>query len=755
MIRTAFPDTLNTGMHSDDHQENRKALAPGRRLFNRYVLKSVAGRGGMGVVWCAWDERLQHHVALKFLPEVILDDPIALEDLRKETKRCLNLTHPNIVRIYDFEEDGETGAIVMEFVKGQPLNVLKAAQPDRHFEVAQLHPLVLQLCDTLTYAHNDAGFVHRDVKPANLLLTETNQLKVTDFGIARNITDSVSRLSVRSNDSSGTPGYMSPQQAMGEKASIADDIYSVGATLFDLLTSRPPFFTGDIPMQILSKVPPAMAERRAELGVTGHLIPKAWEEVIAACLSKDQKARPRSVAELKNRLGDAQLAPPQDELDTIVLTQTPVVNRGVLPPSEPEPTRPPTSAPASEPSPPTSGETSATPASSGGKHTMLLVAVGLLGVIAISLVSVLYFVVKNMDASKQGDTVAALLKELQPLLNSAPEATSNERDQAFQNLQAEVEKLKQLQSEKDALLEKIATLEEESGKIQQSNTDKDQTLENLRSELDNVQQKLDDRPTPPVKDNDPDRSVEVAAMIIAYTAAGNTGSKESQIDFFDEKVDYLGEGILSKVQIAEDSKQYRKRFPRRTMTITEGPAVIRKQKVYQVTTTSHYEFDHFREGHRVTKTIGNTFDVRFSNGKPLITSISNPRNETIAKAALPATESVASDFVKAYFADGESHNGRAQLDYYADSVYYFGEVRTKQEISEDLDSYIASTPYRTFSLLSEPEVLVLGKEFQVTTTVKATSGDSADTARSRTLKSQIKVAWEGTSPKITSIQPVQ
>ncbi|MGK0184447.1 MAG: serine/threonine protein kinase [Verrucomicrobiales bacterium] len=737
-------------MSSEDHQGNSLALKPENRLFRRYVLKFLAGRGGMGVVWCAWDERLQHKVALKFLPEIILDDPIALEDLRKETKRCLQLTHPNIVRIYDFEEDGEIGAIVMEFVEGQVLNVLKAEQRHRHFEAAPLYPIVSQLCETLTYAHQIAGIVHRDIKPANLILDEASQLKVTDFGIARNITDSVSRLSVRSNDSSGTPGYMSPQQALGENPSVSDDIYSIGATLYDLLTSRPPFYAGDIPMQILNKVPPEMASRRQELGIAGQPIPKAWENVITACLEKNPENRPQSAAEILEQLGNA---PVLDELDTIALTNSPILQRGIRLDNDVLPTQSTTSSPAVRIESP-DAPTPVAP-TSGNKHTLLFVVIGLLGVVALGLVGVLYVVLKNFDGGNDRDSLLAIIRELQPLTIDPVPVVTPERDQTIEELKAEVERLQQQQEERDALLAKMKTLQAQTGEIRQLNEDKEKSLNELRSEIEKLQEQLKDRPQPPTPPKKlADHSIQVAEMIAAYTAAGSSGTSRSQLTFFAERVDFLSEGTLSKSQIAEESIRYQKRFPRRVMTITSGPSVTQNSATdYQVTTTSRYEFDDFREGKRITKELDNTFRVKIVNQTPLIVSIKNPRNEAIDQSALPATEAVARDFVKAYFADGETGHDTAQMNYYADSVYYFGGLRTRREIGEILDRYISSTPYRAYTVSSEPEVLVLGNEFMVTATVNVSSGSTRQSAKTRILRSKVKVAWQGPAPSIIYIEP--
>jgi serine/threonine protein kinase len=141
-------------------------------VFGRYVLESLAGRGGMGVVWKARDERLNRWVALKLLLEVVAEDPEAVRDLLRETNRCLELTHPHIVRVYDLVQDGPLAAIAMEYVDGESLAKRKAAAQGGCLTLAELRPLMEQLCTALDYAHRVAKVVHRDLKPANLLLTK-------------------------------------------------------------------------------------------------------------------------------------------------------------------------------------------------------------------------------------------------------------------------------------------------------------------------------------------------------------------------------------------------------------------------------------------------------------------------------------------------------------------------------------------------------------------------------------------------------
>ncbi|MCB1208406.1 MAG: protein kinase [Verrucomicrobiales bacterium] len=294
--------TANTPGSDDlDFMATRVGLAEDLVVFERFQLKRILGRGGMGVVWLGQDRKLQRDVALKFMPDIVSSDAASLNDLRKETRNGLLLSHPNIVRMLDLVEEGPSAAIVMEFVDGKTLNDLRAEQPDLVFHPATLRPWVDQLINALEYAHSQPKMVHRDLKPHNLMVNQDDQLKVADFGIASCVRDSVSRISVKANNA-GTLVYMSPQQLMGEVPTFSDDIYSFGATVFELLTGRPPFYAGDIPKQIETKIPPRMMQRRNEFGIEGDPIPEAWETLIAACLEKDSGDRPANMSEVRKAL---------------------------------------------------------------------------------------------------------------------------------------------------------------------------------------------------------------------------------------------------------------------------------------------------------------------------------------------------------------------------------------------------------------------------------------------------------------------
>ncbi|MEY4488201.1 MAG: hypothetical protein RIQ79_709, partial [Verrucomicrobiota bacterium] len=315
-----------------DPDATLRALAIGQRVLGqRYTLVRVLGRGGMGVVWLARDESLKDDVALKFLPEAVIHDAAAIHDLKHETQRSLKLTHPNIVRIHGFIEDGERAAISMEYVEGATLSKRRLEQPGAVLMPEAVIPVVRQIVEALDYAHNRAKVVHRDLKPANLLISTDGEVKIADFGISATLSDTATRISRREAGSSGSPPYMSPQQMMGEKPCVADDIYALGATIYELLTSKPPFHTGNLVAQVQSKVPPTMQQRRAELiGAAANdmpPIPERWEKTIAACLAKDVPDRPVSVIKLLRGLED-QPPPP-------ARTSSPFEDKKIAPFDEP------------------------------------------------------------------------------------------------------------------------------------------------------------------------------------------------------------------------------------------------------------------------------------------------------------------------------------------------------------------------------------------------------------------------------------
>ena len=179
-------------------------------LSTRYEIIREIGRGGMGIVGLARDKELEQDVAVKLLPPEVSADERAIRGLKQEAKLAIQLTHPNIVRLHNFEEDGPLKFIVMEYVRGRSLDKILAVK--QKLSVDELLKYAGGICAGLQYAH-DHGVLHRDVKPANILITSDGTPKLTDFGIAREMRDSYTRITGGPLEEgiSGTPAYMSPE----------------------------------------------------------------------------------------------------------------------------------------------------------------------------------------------------------------------------------------------------------------------------------------------------------------------------------------------------------------------------------------------------------------------------------------------------------------------------------------------------------------------------------------------------------------
>ncbi len=220
-----------------------------RLLGGRYELDGVVGRGGMAEVYRARDIRLDRIVAIKTLRTDLARDPIFQARFRREAQSAASLNHPSIVAVYDTGEDMATGVpvpyIVMEYVDGRTVRDLlqegHRLLPDRSLEIID------GVLRALDYSHQ-AGIVHRDIKPGNVMVTRNGDIKVMDFGIARAMSDAQSTMT-QTAQVIGTAQYLSPEQARGERVDSRSDLYSTGCLLYELLTGRPPF-TGDSPVAI-------------------------------------------------------------------------------------------------------------------------------------------------------------------------------------------------------------------------------------------------------------------------------------------------------------------------------------------------------------------------------------------------------------------------------------------------------------------------------------------------------------------------
>ncbi|MFO0660500.1 MAG: serine/threonine-protein kinase [Polyangiaceae bacterium] len=210
----------------------------GRNLGGRWVLGAEIGRGGMGVVHVARHVVLGNRVAVKLLAETALNEPDAVRRFHREARAISSLEHPNIVALIDAGTDSDTPWYAMEFVEGTPLDL---ALLDGAFSEARLLPLVRQLAHALGTAHK-AKLVHRDIKPANVMLSTRGlgeSIKLLDFGISLVHSSNVSRIT-RTATTLGTPDYMAPEQAAGGAIDSRADVYSLGVTIFEMLSGRLP-----------------------------------------------------------------------------------------------------------------------------------------------------------------------------------------------------------------------------------------------------------------------------------------------------------------------------------------------------------------------------------------------------------------------------------------------------------------------------------------------------------------------------------
>ena len=313
-------DDLPTQRFDPDSRETIRVPQRKEVVFGRYEMVSLLGVGGMGEVWLTRDTKFgNQELAIKFLKGELANDPKAREDLQNEVRNNRALSHKNIMKAYQFESD-ETAleivrryAISMEYVKGLPMNKLMAKRGG-WFEVEDIRNWIIQLCDAMQHAHearDDKGqkrpVVHRDLKPANMMIHENGDLKVCDFGIGCTVEETMSRLTNQIAPA-GTLAYMSPDQLRGKAPAPSHDIYSIGATIYELLTGKPPFFRGSSPAlveQIKAEKAPSMADRRKEEEFSGREykpIPIEWERAVASCLAKLPEERPASVKDLRQLL---------------------------------------------------------------------------------------------------------------------------------------------------------------------------------------------------------------------------------------------------------------------------------------------------------------------------------------------------------------------------------------------------------------------------------------------------------------------
>ncbi len=273
---------------------NKISFSPGDSFGSRYRIIEEIGRGGMGRIYKAEDKELEITVALKMIRPEYSSNPRFVKWFKKETLLARSISHENVIRIHDLGEVDEIKYISMDYIKGQ--NLKELIHTSESLTVGTTVSITRQLCEALRVAHQK-GIIHRDLKPQNIMIDKDGKAYVMDFGLAKSF--EVKEDSMQ-GDLIGTPQYMSPEQASGEKADHRSDIYSLGIIIFEMLTGKQPFeaktYAGYIHKHVHEKTPPP-----SEIN---PLIPHSLEKIILRCLEKDKEKRYQNVEELLEYLDE-------------------------------------------------------------------------------------------------------------------------------------------------------------------------------------------------------------------------------------------------------------------------------------------------------------------------------------------------------------------------------------------------------------------------------------------------------------------
>lgn len=291
-------------------------MKTGTILSDRYVVGKKIGIGGMASVYSAEDRMLGRSVAIKIIHEGLMGDETFLKQFRNEAHAASNLNHPNIVTVHDIGSYEDRYFMVMEYVKGRTLKgiIRDFIASEAYIPLDRVLNFAIQICRGLGYAHR-SGLVHCDVKPQNILVTDDDRLKVTDFGISRAVS-----AATRTNKDVvwGTPQYFSPEQAAGEAPSPASDVYSIGIIIYEMLANTLPF-RAEHPTAIALK---HLQEPPPHIRTINPKVPPQLAQILHKVLAKEPAGRYRTAGQLERILDtyveqtqrETQIAPPMPQL---------------------------------------------------------------------------------------------------------------------------------------------------------------------------------------------------------------------------------------------------------------------------------------------------------------------------------------------------------------------------------------------------------------------------------------------------------
>jgi len=299
-------DIFGTGEVSLPKEEDKKSeedfaidLVAGQVLANRYELVREIGRGGYGSVWLVEDNFIKEQLVMKFLHQALVSDEIAIERFVRELRLARKITHTNIIRLFDYLDLGSVAAISMEYFAG---NALSSIIHKGVVEPARAVKLAIIISTALESAYQ-GEVVHRDMKPANILVDDSDMVKIVDFGIAAASKHAESRLT-RTGTLVGTPTYISPEQIQGRAVDGRTDLYSLGIIMYEMMAGHPPYRAED-PMALVFMHVEGDARRLDEVN---PVVPKEVADIVHKCILPEPDDRYQSMAELAQALSQVNLS---------------------------------------------------------------------------------------------------------------------------------------------------------------------------------------------------------------------------------------------------------------------------------------------------------------------------------------------------------------------------------------------------------------------------------------------------------------